>query len=218
MKIQMKVFKKTTQILMIILSLFLLQNCGSSSEKIEDEQLSSFMLGGIYFFNGYGGVESVEKMMSGAGYSSNEELVQGYKEILEFPFQSSQADGIKSMFRNMWDVTDKTSLLETLEDLKTRNANHKSWDYARIVNNSCMGYAAGWLTKEEVISINKEILPLAREKYNNWNDYFKDFDKGRVAWDANDPQAASFEVLAKNIAKGEKSIYTILPLNTLEEK
>ena len=214
----MKLLKSTSQILITICVLVLVQSCGSSSKKIEDEQLSSFMLGGIYFINGYGGISNVEGMMNDAGYTSNAQLVSGYKEILEFPFESSQASGVKSMFRNLWDITDKASLLETLEDLKIRDGKHKSWDYARIVNNACMGFAVGWLTKEEVITITKNLLPLARKNYKNWDEYFSDFDKGRVAWNTNDPQAASFKALAENITKGEKSIYNILPLNNASEE
>ncbi len=210
----MKILKKVTQILTAVLILATVHSCGSTAEKIEDEQLSSFMLGGIYFFNGYGGIDEVKEMMSSAGYTSNEELVSGYKEILEFPFDSSQGSGIKSIFRNMWDITDKTSLLETLEDLKTREYKYKSWDYARIVNNACMGYAANYLTKDEVIEIIKEILPLAREKYKNWDAYFTDFNLGRVDWNSKDEESEAFEFLSKNITKGEQSIYSILPLNS----
>lgn len=209
----MKLLKRTTPIFMALGLLFSLQSCGSSSEQFKDEELSSFMLGGIYFFNGYGGTKNVTNMISSAGYTSKKQLIKGYKEILEFPFKKAQASGVKSMFENMWDIADKASLLKTLEKLKTQKADHKSWDYARIINNSCMGYAVGWLTKKEVININKEILPLARKEYKTWDDYFADFEKGRIAWDANDPQAASYSALAKNITKGEKSIYAILPLN-----
>ncbi|GAA3509532.1 hypothetical protein GCM10022393_22600 [Aquimarina addita] len=213
----MKLLKRTTQILAVILIVSITQSCGSSKEQIADEQLSSFMLGGIYFFNGYGGVDEVKKMMSDAGYTSDEELVSGYKEILEFPFETSQKSGIKNMFRTMWDVTDKASLLSTIEDLKTRDYKYKSWDYARIVNNACMGYAAEYLSKEEVIEIIKEVLPLAREKYENWDVYYTDFNLGRVEWNSEDPDGAAFKTLSENITKGEKSIYNILPLHTKAE-
>lgn len=209
----MKLLKTTTQTLAIILLISLTQSCGSSNEQIVDEQLSSFMLGGIYFFNGYGGVDEVKNMMSDAGYTSNQELVSGYKEILEFPFDSSQKSGIKSMFKSMWDVTDKASLMSTIEDLKTKDYKYKSWDYARIINNACMGYAADYLSKEEVIAIAAETLPLARGKYENWDAYFTDFNLGRVEWNAEDPDGEAYESLSKNITKGEKSIYTILPLH-----
>ncbi|TSE07006.1 MULTISPECIES: DUF1266 domain-containing protein [Aquimarina] len=213
----MKLVKKTTQVLAAMFMLVMVSSCNSTAEKIEDEQLSSFMLGGIYFFNGYGGIDEVKEMMSSAGYTSNEELVSGYKEILEFPFESSQASGIKSMFRNMWEITNKATLLETLEDLKTREYKYKSWDYARIVNNACMGYAANYLTKDEVLEIIKEILPLAREKYKNWEAYFTDFNLGRVDWNPKDEEGEAFEFLSKNITKGEQSIYMILPLNSDKE-
>ncbi len=207
---------KIKQLFIVICIIATFNSCGSGSDSnsIKDEQLSSFMLGGIYFFNGYGGESNVKKMMSEAGYTTKSELIHGYKEILEFPFDKAQASGIKSIFSSMWDITDKASLLASIEDLKSRDGDFKSWNYARIINNACMGYAAGWLSKQEVIDINASVLPLARKNYKNWDDYYSDFEKGREDWNENDPQAASFKKLAKNMTKGEDSIYNILPLNT----
>ena len=214
----MNTLNKMKIVLIALLSLFILQSCGSSSsEKIEDEQLSSFMLGGVYFFNGYGGTDAVADMMIGAGYTTNEELVGGYKEILEFPFETSQASGIKSMFKSMWNISNKEQLIESINDLKTREHTYKAWDYARIVNNGNMGYACGFLTKEEVIKISQEILPLAREKFNNWDDYFTDFNKGRIDWNPKDEESESFEEIVNTITKYDRSIYKILPLNADKE-
>lgn len=199
-------------VLGVILTISLNQSCGSTPETLKDDQLSSFMLGGIYFFNGYGGIEPVKDMMSSANYVTDSELINGYKEILEFPFDQSQQSGIKRMFESMWDIKDKASLLASIEDLKTREHKYKAWDYARIVNNACMGYAAAYLTKEEVLEIAAETLPLAQQKYDTWDAYFTDFNLGRIDWNPNDEQGESFEFLAKNITKDEKSIYKILPL------
>ncbi|TMM56191.1 DUF1266 domain-containing protein [Maribacter algarum] len=209
----MNVLKKTSITVFAILFALVITSCGSSDSQIKDEQLSGFMLGGIYFFNGYGGADEVKSMMSDAGYTSNADLVSGYKEILEFPFEKSQAAGIKSMFREMWDVTNKASLVETIQDLKTREHEFKAWDYARIVNNACMGYAAGYLSKDEVISMTQEVLPLAREKYPTWDAYYTDFNKGRIDWNENDPEAEAFQALSENMTKGDDSIFKIIPLN-----
>lgn len=210
----MNTLNKMKIVLVALLTFFVLQSCdSSSSKKIEDEQLSSFMLGGVYFFNGYGGTEAVAGMMIDAGYTTDQELVGGYKEILEFPFETSQASGIKTMFKSMWSISNKEDLLKTIEDLKTRDHAYKAWDYARIVNNANMGYACGFLTKEEVIKITLEILPLAREKFKNWDDYFTDFNKGRIDWNAKDKESESFEKIVSTITKYERSIYKILPLN-----
>lgn len=212
----MNTLKQTTLIIATTLFLFILQSCGSdtkSSEKITDEQLSSFMLGGIYAINGYGGIDPTLKMMNDAGYATDKELVSGYKQILEFPFETSQGPGIKSMFKNMWDISNKEQLIENLNDLKTREHPYKAWDYARIVNNANMGYACGFLTKQEVIEVNQEILPLARAEFKTWDDYFVNFNKGRIDWNPEDEEGAAFEKLASSITKYDNSIYKILPLN-----
>ncbi len=154
----------------------------SSEDKLQDEQLSSFMLGGIYFINGYGGVDQIKNIMSSNGYTSDEELIDGYKQMLEFPFKTSEGSDSKRMLKSAWSITDKKSLMATLDDLKTRDYKYKAWDYARIVNNACMGYSAGYMTKDEVTSYIKDILPLARDKYDSWDAYFKDFDLGRKDW------------------------------------
>ncbi|MBI9062266.1 MAG: DUF1266 domain-containing protein [Marinilabiliaceae bacterium] len=209
----MNLLRKTVQIFITLVMLSFLQSCNSSPEQIKDDQLSSFMLGGIYFINGYGGIDEVNNMMESAGYTSNEEFVGGYKQILEFPFDPSQKSDVQYMLENMWDITDKASLIETIQDLKTRDYQYKSWDYARIVNNACLGYAAEYLSKDEAIKIAKEILPLAKEKYKTWEAYFTDFNLGRINWNPEDEEKELFESLAKNITKGERSIYQILPLN-----
>ncbi|SFW14000.1 DUF1266 domain-containing protein [Cellulophaga fucicola] len=211
----MKKVKQLKLAAIYCIAIFSAVSC-SKSEQLKDEQLSSFMLGGIYFIHGYGGVGDVEAMMSNAGYTTNEELVSGYKEIFEFPFEKSDAAGAKRMLKSAWDITSKESLLESLEELKTRDYTYKSWDYARVTNNVCMGYASGYITKEESLEILSETLVIAKEKYTDWDTYFSDFEKGRVEWNSNDPEKESYETLAKTITKGEKSIYNILPLNLQE--
>ena len=207
----MKTIKKTFYILIACIAIASNQSCGSS--EIKDDQLSSFMLGGIYFIHGYGGIDTTKKMISDSGSTTNEEIADGYKQIFEFPFETSQGAGIKQILSEMWGIENKATLLEQTEILKTREHDYKAWDYARLVNNLVMGYAAGYVTKEEVIAIIKDVLPLAREKYATWDDYYKDFNLGREDWSSEDPDKASFEDIAKNITNGEDSIYSIIPLN-----
>jgi len=209
----MKTIKSISLFALSFCILFTIQSCGE--EKVEDTQLQSFMLGGIYFMNGYGGIQEVEKMMTDAGYTSNSELISGYKEIFEFPFgtSTSEASSSKRILKNYWEITDKGSLLASIEDLKTREADHKAWDFARIANNVCIGYSAGFLTKEECYPILSETLTIAKTTYDNWEIYYNDFDLGRKAWNANDPQKKSFEKIAKEITTHKNSIYKIIPLN-----
>lgn len=208
----MNTLKHTQPILTLLLSIVLLQSCGSES-KIEDKQLSGFMVGGIYFINGYGGTDPTARMLSDAGFTTDAEIVGGYKEIFEFPFEASQASGIKRMLSSMWEINNKVELLASIEDLKTREHPYKAWDYARIVNNSCMGYAAGFLTKEEVIGITQKVLPLAQAKFATWDEFFINFNEGRIDWNPEDEQSESFEKIASTITTYENSIYKILPLN-----
>ncbi|WP_299623796.1 DUF1266 domain-containing protein [uncultured Tenacibaculum sp.] len=208
--------KSVKNIIVLVFSVVTLTSCGGKKEQIQDKELSSFMLGGIYFLNGYGGTDNVVKMMKDADYTSDEQLVSGYKEIFQFAFEKSQGRDIKRMFKSMWDISNKKELLESINDLKTREHKYKAWDYARIINNASMGYAASWLSKDEVKQIVQEILPLAQERFENWETYYVDFNKGRIDWNANDDQAESFEKIAKNITTYENSIYKILPLHTAE--
>ena len=214
----MKHVKLLTKLaLAFVISAFIVSCGGGKKEetadaKPQDNELKSFMLGGIYFIKGYGGMDTVASMLSSAGMSTDSELIDGYKEIMEFPFKPEQASDIKPVLSQMWDINNKEELTKTLEELKTKEDKYKAWDYARGVNNACMGYAAGFLTEDEVTEYVTSLLPLAQEKYNNWEDYYKDFDLGRKNWNADDPESAAFEAEAKNILSNPKSIYKILPL------
>ena len=207
----MRCLLKTLLIFAGITAFVLSQACSSSS--IKDDELSSFMLGGIYFVNGYGGIDATKQMINGAGYTTNEEIVEGYREIFIFPFDVSQKNDIRGVLESWWDITDKESLLEQSEELKTGDSRYKAWDYARLVNNAALGYAAEYLTKEEATEMVEEVLPLAREKYKTWEEYYADFNSGRQEWDPENDETAEFESLATEITKGDDSIYTILPLH-----
>lgn len=208
----MKIMKSLKLLSLCFIAVLSTVSC-SDSKNLKDDILSSFMLGGIYFINGYGGLSDVETMMTNAGYTSNSELVSAYSEIFVFPFDKSDSSGAIRILESAWDINSKESLLKTTEELKTREYKYKSWDYARIANNVSMGYAADYLTKEECLSILANTLTLAKEKYKDWDTYYSDFEKGRNAWNPDDLEKENFQKLAKTITKGEKSIYNILPLH-----
>jgi len=184
------------------------------SDKLKDDKLSSFMLGGVYFIEGYGGQTAVNGMIT---TDDKKEIVNNYKELLEFPFKpGSDAPGIKNTLRMMWDINNKEELIKTLGELKTGNvekSTHKAWDYARLVNNACMGYAAGYLTKEEAEKHITEVLPLAKKAFKTWEEYYADFNAGRKEWGGDPASDKTFEDATKEILKGDKSIYQLLPLN-----
>ncbi len=206
----MKKLKTISLIAISFILLFTTQSCGKPAD---DPQLKSFMLGGIYFINGYGGTKEVKKMINDAGYRTESEWASGYKQLLEFPFEKVDGRGISEVLKKSWNITDKESLLSSIDELKTQDTKYKAWDFSRIANNLCMGYAAGYVTKEEVYPILSETLKLAQEKYKTWEEYFTDFDLGRKEWNPDDPEKEVYEKLAKKITKGNGSIYVLQPLH-----
>lgn len=184
----------------------------TSKVALKDDKLSGFMLGGIYFINGYGGQEEVSKRITGA---DKQAIIDGYKEILEFPFKPDDAAGAQGMLKDAWGITDKATLLKSLEELTAGDAKnpHRAWDYARLVNNACMGYAAGYIGKPEAEKYISATLPLARKDFKTWDDYFADWLAGRKVWGGDESHTKEFEDLTKTITKGDNNIYQILPLN-----
>lgn len=188
------------------------QSAAPVPASVKDEKLSGFMLGGIYFINGYGGVDAVNKMINS---TDKAEIVSSYKQILEFPFKPDDAAGAQGMLKEAWNIHDKESLVKTLDELTQGDPKntHRAWDYARLVNNACMGYAAGYITQGEAEKYIAATLPLARKDFKTWDDYFADWLEGRKAWGGDQENNKAYEDLAKTITKGENSIYQIQPLN-----
>lgn len=191
---------------------------GNSSSTVNHNELKGFMLGGIYFVNGYGGKAAFENMIHASG-NDKENIIAAAEKYLIFPFQTDDSTGSRQMLESMWDIKNKEDLLKTLDELKNhkmQSSYTKSWDYARYVNNVCMGYAATYLTKEEGQKLTAAILPLAQADYKTWDDYFADFAAGRAKWssgEGGDSDQSTYEALSNSITKGINNIYTILPLN-----
>lgn len=209
----MKYLKQNALILFLTISSVSIMNSCSSYELDEDE-LTSFMLGGIYFIDGYGGMdELVDILVNDENLTDDEELLVGYELYLQFPFDHTQATESASYLVNYWDITNKTSLFLQMEELKNKEHNHKAWDYARMVDIAAQGYSAKYLTKDEVREILTEILPLARAKYDTWEDYYDGYNAGLKAWDAESEQVILYGKLSHDILTHEKSIYNLIPLN-----
>lgn len=135
----------------------------STSLSPEAQELKEFMLGGMYYVNGYGGVSKVEGTIPAS--DDKKATIDAYREIFIFPFGTDQASGVKSMFSEMWSVNNKADLEKVLTKLLTvKDAEnpHKAWDYARIANNACMGFAAGYLTKDEAKKYIKDAFALTQ--------------------------------------------------------
>lgn len=88
----------------------------------------------------------------------------------------------------------------------------KAWDYARYVNNVCLGYSAGYITKEEGEKFIADVLIETRALYSNWNDYYNDFNMGLKYSGIDKENEAQYEKTAKEMMEGDYSIYTYLPL------
>lgn len=214
---------KTTNNLFTILFLgvsLILTSCGSGSttgegsDKLADNELSGFMLGGIYFINGWGGNEEVTNLVKENAGDDKAEIIKQYRELLIYPFKPEDGDGAKQMLSSAWEINNKEDLEKNIKELQNDPASkHKAWDYARLVNNVCMGYAAGYITKEEGTKYVSETLPLAKAAYKTWDEYYADYNAGRKEWNPEDGDGEAFDKLSKEITKGENSIYVILPLN-----
>ena len=156
--------------------------CGLAScgDKTADyDALRPTLLGGVYFYRGYGGVDAVDAQLKSAAVSKTE----GYKELFLNPYENESVGNVTTMLSNDWEITDGAGLKEQLEKLKSGEGEHKAWDWARGVNIAWAGLRAGFITREEVDAYNASLVPLAQAKYADWNAYFNDFLAGRKAWD-----------------------------------
>ena len=193
-----------------------LASCGGSSSSSSDkanaeyEALRPTLLGGVYFYRGYGGVQDVDSYIKSNGV----EQIEGYKQLFINPYKDETVSNATNMLKNDWDITDTASLKAQLEKLKTQESEHKAWDFARAVNISWAGVRAGFITQAEAEAYQKELLALAQAKYPDWTAYFNDFLAGRTAWDSNDEYGgkAELESVVKDIQESPVSIYKVISL------
>lgn len=245
----------------------------TNSNKFKDDNLAGFMLGGIYFIHGFGGINSVyENFVSAeSGDATADELKKAYTEHLIYPFTSAQAFEVKNMLKDEWGVADKEGFLknqtwllkeghqkefeillqalkgqaingnvdtqtdistidieklnlgenkETLKKRLTYIKNNytlftpsgiKAWDLARYVNLVCLGYAAGYITKEDGNKMVAEALTVARAKYSDWSDYYQSYEHGRLYWGEDTGNSVIFASTIKEMLNGsKKTIFTYL--------
>ena len=193
-----------------------LASCGGSSSSSSDkanaeyEALRPTLLGGVYFYRGYGGVQDVDSYIKSNGV----EQIEAYKQLFINPYKDETVSNATNMLKNDWDITDTASLKAQLEKLKTQESEHKAWDFARAVNISWAGVRAGFITQAEAEAYQKELLALAQAKYPDWTAYFNDVLAGRTAWDPNDEYGgkAELESVVKDIQESPVSIYKVISL------
>lgn len=208
--------KKLTIIIIVLLTIPLLKSC--NSQEINDDKLRGFMLAGIYFIDGYGGMDRVvEILTTEEGRTTDKQLIEGYKGLLEFPYEISQKASTQDYLKNFWKISNKTALLAEIDALKNVGEEYKAWDYARLVNITCNGYSAEYLSKDEVLTITQEVLSLVQKRYDTWDAYYTDYNLGLKNWDAQSKQVIDFGKVTKEILGHEKSIYKLLPLHSIKE-
>ena len=282
---------KTTCVVFSIASAALLSSCGSSttgdtpktadkpataakSETVQDEKIYPFMLGGIYFFNGYGGADrvfnqmikpEVHKQPGEQGFVT--ELESAYVKYFVFPFKKEDDPGgteARTTLKEWWDINNKEDLEKSLNwllneghqevyavyrkaldengggnadltkiDLKKygldkdrettarlqvvkdnyaafSKAGIKAWDLARYINNICIAFQAGYLSSDEAIVWLSKATPVARQHYDNWDTYFKDFNLGRMFWTGGKDDGKDFNSVAGAMQQGDYSLYKYL--------
>ncbi len=86
----------------------------------------------------------------------------------------------------------------------------KSWDLARYVNNVCIAFQADYLSSDEAIIWLSKVTPIARQHYDNWDTYFKDFNLGRLFWTGGKSDGADFNGVASGMLQGDYSLYKYL--------
>lgn len=214
--------KKIIKLSLIIVSAFTIISCGNNSDSTKDsaettennDELKGFMVGGMYFMNGFGGVSAVEGMVTQNG-TDKENLIKSYEELFILPFKPEQATEIKNTLKEWWDINNKEELMVSLEDLKTKKDlknPHKAWDYARLVNNACMGYAAGYLTDIEAKKYIADNLILVQKDFSNWSDFLKDYNVGRKTWDPESQDMKAFDEVVADMTKNKDGLYQLIPL------
>lgn len=246
----------------------------AKSETVQDEKIYPFMLGGIYFFNGYGGPDrvfnqmikpEVHKQPGEAGFVP--ELETAYVKYFVFPFKKEDDPGgaeARATLKEWWDIKNKEELEKSLNwllneghqevytayhkaleenggntadigkiDLKKygldkgkettarlqvvkdnyaafSKAGIKAWDLARYVNNICIAFQADYLSSDEAIVWLSKATPVARQHYDNWDTYFKDFNLGRLFWTGGKKDGNDFNSVASAMQQGDYSLYKYL--------
>jgi Protein of unknown function (DUF1266) len=191
-------------------------SAGDAAE-ITDETVYGFMLGGMYPAGGFGGVSIVmtqidPQLTADVGSKEYvEQMQKAYKEVFAYPFDLSQKGEIIATLKDMWDITDKATLTKRLDELL--DAKHsKAWDLARYANLINLAAGAGYITKAEGDEMVKKPVSIAKQHYNDWDTFMKEFNAGRKNWDPTDKDDAGYEKASMELLTTKNSIYKYLKL------
>ena len=205
----MKLVKKIALVILCIVSL---ESCGQQ-EEYTTETLKGFMLGGPYISNSYGGLHKMNRQMGLANNSSKDDILKAYKKYWPFYFTTYDKEPCKGALNNFWEISDRDTILESLTILKEESSEFKAWDYTRAVDVATMGYCAGYLSKEEVNAYLAEVLTIVQKKYTTWKVYFDEYNKGRLDWNPDSPDAQEFGNMVLGLQNDATSIYKVIPLS-----
>lgn len=214
--------KSCTTHVFVLCIIIAIVSCNPSSKKKNTEkedalktELKGFMVGGMYFYNGYGGVSETQKIVNQYGRDKTA-TINAYKELFILPFKSDQAASAKSTLKEWWNINNKEEFLAVIKKLeiqKDPENPHKAWDYARFVNNVCMGFSANYLTEKEAKKYVSENLVLVQKDFKTWNDFIADFNEGRKIWNPDSPDIENYKQITTDMLDESNTIYQLIPLN-----
>jgi hypothetical protein len=88
----------------------------------------------------------------------------------------------------------------------------KAWDIARYINNICVAYQAGYLSRGEAMVWLKKAPQVVQSQYKDWKTYFNDFLLGRQFWGGAESDNDRFKREVAGMLEGKYSIYTYMPV------
>lgn len=203
---------KNLKLLTVLLGLFIL---GSCSSPIVDDELSGHLLMGPYATTYLTGLK-VNEALNSLSEATDEEKIEEYKQIFKHPYPREYEQEAKAILLQDYNITDaattKSGIAKLIENAK--NADYKSFEYAKAANVANFAYSSGYISLEETEQYEQQVLKEARANYNDWETYLNDFLEGR-AMDKNSnlDYQELFDIVVNDILlKNENSPYKTLGL------
>ncbi len=156
-----------------------------ADNKIKNDNLTGFMLGGIYFIHGFGGVGSVynNTVQAEGSEPTAAEMEKAYVENVIYPYTTSQGSQISSMLQSDWNVNNKEEFLKT-EEWLLNEGHQKEFDTLKNAFTQNGGDSAAIAkldAKKLKLDLNKETL---KKRATFIKDHLSEFgNAGIKAWD-----------------------------------
>ena len=143
-----------------------------ANDRIKDEKLYSFMLGGVYFLHSYGGVKDVNDVLISLVHSKPgnkdfiKELHSVYTEYFIFPFKKEQAVDARQTLAEYWNMTDAASYKSGMERL----LDHGHQEHLRqTIDKISAGQAAGEGEKEAFEFVRAHVSEFPKAGIKSWD-------------------------------------------------